>query len=179
MIQVKGLKTEFVPVTKVNENNYYIKWDYQPSVDTVYQINETTGEEEIIEQNTDYATWMIEIFHHKPTLNQIKNMILNWHNEQVDINILQGFTWNNMPIWLSTENQFNYKAAYDLAVQTNGANLPIIFKFGTTEKPVYHTFETLEDLSNFYISAMTYINNTLAEGWRKKDSIDWNDYKID
>ena len=38
--------------------------------------------------------------------------------------------WNNKRIWLSSENQFNYKVAYDLALQTNGANLPIIFKFG-------------------------------------------------
>ena len=30
-----------------------------------------------------------------------------------------------MNIWLSSENQFNYKVAYDLALQTNGANLPI------------------------------------------------------
>ena len=40
-----------------------------------------------------------------------------------------------MPVWLSSENQFNYKAAYDLAVQTGGATLPVTFKFGTDEVP--------------------------------------------
>jgi len=84
-----------------------------------------------------------------------------------------------MKIWLSTENQFNYKAAYDLAVQTNGSNLPIVFKFGTTNSPIYYTFETLEDLTNFYTSAMSYINTTLVEGWKEKDNINWESYKIE
>lgn len=76
-----------------------------------------------------------------------------------------------MPIWLSSENQFNYKAAYDLAV-TFGGNLPCVFKFGTTENPIYYEFTETEDLTDFYLSAMNYINNTLAEGWKEKDNID-------
>ena len=80
-------------------------------------------------------------------------------------------------VWLSTENQFNYKAAYDLAVQTNGANLPQVFKFGSTENPEYYKFETVEELTDFYIKATTYINQCLAVGWAKKDSINWDEYQ--
>lgn len=179
MIRTRGLKTEFTPVTKIGENVYYIKWDQQPVIDRIRQKNELTGEEEIIEQDSDYATWMIEILHNKPSKQYLKKMILDWYNKEIDRKILQGFTWNNMKIWLSTENQFNYKAAYDLAVQTNGSNLPIVFKFGTTDNPIYYTFETLEDLTNFYTSAMSYINTTLVEGWKEKDNIDWESYKIE
>ena len=74
------------------------------------------------------------------------------------------------------ENQFNYKAAYDLAVQTNGASLPVTFKFGDSS-PVYHTFNTLEEISDFYTSALSYVNNMLADGWAKKDSLDWSEYE--
>ena len=49
------------------------------------------------------------------------------------------------PVWLSTENQYNYKAAYDLAVQTGGETLPVTFKFGSDEQPEYHTFEKLDE----------------------------------
>ena len=59
------------------------------------------------------------------------------------------------------------------------ATLPVKFKFGTTENPVYYTFETVEDLSDFYMSAMNFINTQLNEGWIKKDSIDWNQYIIE
>lgn len=100
-------------------------------------------------------------------------------NEDIDMKILSGFEWNGMAVWLSSENQFNYKAAYDLAVQTGGANLPVMFKFGTTENPVYHTFESVDELTQFYVSAMSYINMTLNEGWRMKDSINWDAYKIE
>lgn len=84
-----------------------------------------------------------------------------------------------MQVWLSTENQFNYKAAYDLAVQSQGMSLPITFKFGTTTEPVYYTFENLEMFTDFYSKAMFYINTKLAEGWKLKDSIDWSVYNID
>ena len=67
MIRTRGLKTEFTPVTKIGENVYYIKWDQQPVIDRIRQKNELTGEEEIIEQDSDYATWMIEILHNKPS----------------------------------------------------------------------------------------------------------------
>jgi hypothetical protein len=35
----------------------------------------------------------------------------------------------------------------------------------------------LEDISDFYVSAMAYINKTLEDGWKKKDAIDWSVYE--
>lgn len=116
---------------------------------------------------------------HKPTLQKVKEIILGGINQQTDEAILNGFKWKGMPVWLSSENQFNYKAAYDLAFQTNGASLPTVFKFGTTEEPVYYKFDTLEELTDFYTKALTYINEQLAIGWHKKDSIDWSGYEAE
>ena len=113
----------------------------------------------------------------KPNIQDIKNVILDYCNKEIDELILSGFVWEGMNIWLSSENQFNYKAAYDLAIQTNGLNLPIIFKFGSSDNPVYYTFTTKERLQNFYMEAMSYINKTLNEGWIKKDSINWDVYQ--
>ena len=117
-------------------------------------------------------------FLHKPTIEEVKNYVLGVENRKIDNLILSGFEWNGIKVWLSSENQFNYKAAYDLAVQTNGSSLPVTFKFGTTENPIYHQFNTLDELSDFYSSAISYINNILAEGWEKKDAIDWNEYEV-
>ena len=113
----------------------------------------------------------------KRTIEEVKSAIIAGYNEIVDYKILSGFVWRGKPIWLSIENQFNYKAAYDFAIQTNGANLPIKFKFGTVENPSYHIFYTIEELNDFYLSAMTYINSTLEAGWKEKDSIDWSLYE--
>ena len=118
-------------------------------------------------------------FLHKPTIEEVKNYILGVENRKIDNLILSGFEWNSMKVWLSSENQFNYKAAYDLAVQTNGVSLPVTFKFGDNDNPVYHKFTTLEELTDFYTKALQYINTTLKEGWDKKDSIDWSLYNLE
>lgn len=111
-------------------------------------------------------------FKQKPSLADIRAIIKETINNETDRKILEGFVWKGMPVWLSTENQFNYKAAYDLAVQTSGATLPVRFKFGTDAAPVYYTFESIEDFSNFYTLAMVHINTVLNEGWAEKDLAD-------
>ena len=144
---------------------YRVRWDIKPE----------TGENDDKQAVSYYETEII--LPHKPNINDIKQAVLEGVNRMIDEKILSGFVWKDMPVWLSTENQFNYKAAYDLAVMSQGQSLPVTFKFGTTESPVYYTFETLDDISDFYISAMAYINTTLAEGWKLKDSIDWSVYE--
>lgn len=113
-----------------------------------------------------------ERFNHKPTIEEIKDIIIDQINRNVEEKILCGLVWKDMPIWLSAENQFNYKAAYDLAVQTNGTSLPVKFKFGTDETPVYHTFNSLEELHEFYISSISFIQQVLNDGWNEKDNLD-------
>ena len=62
-----------------------------------------------------------------------------------------GLTWNGKPVWLSTENQMDWKSAYDRALQTDGANLPVKFKLGedTDGRPVYHTFTSINAFGDF------------------------------
>lgn len=122
-------------------------------------------------------TFMAEEFSHKPTLQEIKDVILSWCNANIENIILSGFTWRDIPIWLSMENQFNYKVAYDIAAQSGGEKLPT-FKFGSTESPVYYKFESFEDLKDFYTKAANFVNQTLSEGWTVKDSIDWDAYSV-
>lgn len=119
-----------------------------------------------------------KIYDHKPGIDEIKTDIISQINEDTDAKILQGFVWHNMTVWLSSENQFNYKAAYDLAVQTNGASLPVTFKFGTEDEPRYHDFRTLDELADFYTKAIAYMQQTLADGWKEKDNIDWTQFEI-
>lgn len=122
------------------------------------------------------ADYMEEEFDHRPLTDEVKSLVIAWYNAKVDNAILSGFSWQGMPVWLSKENQYNYKVAYDLAVQTAGATLPVTFKFGTDGQPQYRKFETLDELTDFYVKAMTYIQSTLAQGWKEKDAIDWSDY---
>jgi hypothetical protein len=116
-------------------------------------------------------------FDHKPSIDEVKTTIVAQINANTDEKILSGFEWRGMAVWLSNENQFNYKAAYDLAVQTGGSILPVTFKFGTDEEPTYYTFTDLEELGEFVQLLFKHINDALSAGWREKDGVDWEKFQ--
>lgn len=118
------------------------------------------------------ASYMEQEYRHRPSTDEIRTLVCDWINQQTDEKILSGFSFEGNLVWLSTENQFNYKAAYDLAVQSAGATLPVTFKLGTDDKPCYRTFNTVDELSDFYVKAMAHVQTSLAEGWAAKDAFD-------
>lgn len=164
MNKVYGIKEKFTPI-RSDRSRLIVSYECQPLEDGIH------------------ALWYEIYFYKKPhpvvTLDDIKEAIFADINAQTDEKILSGFVWNGKPVWLSSENQFNFKAAYDLAVQTQGQNLPLKFKLGENEdnEPVYHTFNTVEELNDFYLSAIAFIQRCLNEGWELKDSIDFSVYK--
>lgn len=115
-------------------------------------------------------------YDHIPTIAEVKADIGALINAHTDAKILTGFSWNGKPVYLSSENQFNFKAAYDLAFQTEGANLPTKFKLGEDSDgtPVYHTFTKIDVLADFVMKVFAFINTTLDDGWQEKDSIDYS-----
>lgn len=141
------------------------KWRTRWNVQQVTRDNVNLYEYDEVESN------------YKLSIDEIKQLILESINKDTDNKILSGFTWNGMQVWLSTENQFNYKTAYDYAIQGGIGSLPITFKFGTVDTPIYYQFLTIEDLQDFYSSVINYIQNTLSEGWIKKDSYDFSVYE--
>ena len=167
-MEVTNKKKNFKPYNKVNNKHVTIMWDYKP----IMKVN-AKGEE--IE--SPLATWQEHTFNYIPTLSEIKNVITDYYNQIIDEAILTGFVWNGMNVWLSNENQFNYKVAYDLAIQTNGASLPITFKFESKDDVIYYEFKNIEELSDFYIKGVNYIQTTLMNGWKQKDKINWKNFQ--
>lgn len=126
-------------------------------------------------EENDSGYTMRKYYDHEPTTAELKADIDALVNAQTDDSILNGFEWNGIRVWLSTENQFNFKAAYDMAVQSGGASLPVTFKLGenASGEPIYHTFSQLDDFTDFITRAMSHVIAALNEGWREKDSIDY------
>ena len=110
-------------------------------------------------------------FDHLPTEAEVLEVITTHVNGLTDRKILSGYVWNGVNVWLASENQFNFKAAFDVAVLTNGTILPVRFKLGETDnEPHYHVFETMEEFSDFYTNAIGFIQQCLNEGWMEKDN---------
>lgn len=172
MIKTSGKKSAYKPIEVVSKNNntYIVRWDY---VEISFNESGTA-----LDIDTDLAYWTEEIFYHLPTIGEIRSMVYNYFNNITNDKILKGFNWNGLSIWLSPENQHNYKAAYDLAIQTNGDSLPYKIKYGNDENPNYYLFTDLSDLTQFYKESFKFIEDTLQECWDKKDNFDITPYKL-
>jgi len=153
-----------IECTDTRLQKYRVRTDFQPSVD------QETGEQSGV-------TFIETEFPYKPTLQEVKDFVYGVINLQTDEKILTGFVWNGLPVWLSPENQRNFSEA-DRKAEKNPDILPIVFKIGEQDgQPVYHTFETYEELDGFYTQAFAYIQRCLVEGWRKKDTFDFTPYE--
>lgn len=141
------------------KNKWRVRWDFQEAEDG------TTAE------------YMEQEFDHRPTKEEVKQLIVGWYNEQTERTILEDMEWEGWQVWLSQTNQQNYQSSYNLAKQTAGRNLPVKIKLGTDEAPHYHTFESVEELEEFYLAVHQHINDAVSAGWDKKDAIDLTPYE--
>lgn len=113
------------------------------------------------------------------TFQMVKDAIISDIDAQTDEKILDGYEFTPdgadtpITVWLSKESQTNFSEAHRLQI------VPVKFKLNETEdkQPIYHTFETFEELNRFYTGGVAYINQCLNEGWARKDSIDWGPYE--
>jgi hypothetical protein len=157
--------------------------DYQPVLEDASRVVISYG---LTELSDGKAEWYEVVFYKKqgkPSFDAAKKAILADINARTDAKIISGFVWtpeggDPIPVWLSEENQRNFSEAQRIAASMPQAILPVTFKLGeqADETPIYHTFETAEELTAFYLQAVAYINAMLAEGWQEKDSIDWTPY---
>lgn len=131
----------------------------------------------IVADDSNSATYMEERFDHKPTKAEVKALICQYYNDKTEESITSGLKFEGSVVWLSTENQANYKAAYDLAVQTQGESLPYKVKLGGDDNPVYREFTTLQEFKSFYTSIVKHIQRCVEEGWMKKDGFELGKYE--
>ena len=113
-----------------------------------------------------------------PSIEQVKEAVNADIDAQTDAKILNGYEFTPdgeeqpITVWLSKESQTNFSEAHRLQI------VPVKFKLNETEdkQPIYHTFETFDELDRFYKGGVQYINYCLNVGWQRKDSIDWEPY---
>lgn len=145
-------------------NTWRVRTDFQPVTD---------------EEGHGGVTFVEHEWPYKPSMAEVKDFVYGVINAQTDEKILSGFVWNGIGVWLSEENQRNFSEAQRVAQMTEGESLPVKFKLGEDEQgePVYHTFTTVNAITQFYLAAVAYINQCLKDGWDEKDSFDFTPYE--
>ena len=112
-------------------------------------------------------------FDHMPVIEEVRAVVTEHINAQVKERIVQGMTWDDIPVWLDETTQRNYLMKA-LQVQ-NGTNvLPVTVKIGTDEDPVFVTFNTADDYMRFFNAVSAHISKEQATGWEEKTGIDWS-----
>jgi hypothetical protein len=154
--------------------------DFQPVVEDASRVVISYGLKEL---GDGKAEWFEVVFYKKqtakPTIEQVKKAVIADINARTDEKILNGYEFTPdgeetpIVVWLSKESQTDFSEAHRLQI------VPIKFKLNETAdmQPIYHTFETFEELDRFYNGGVRYINQCLNEGWAEKDSIDWAPYE--
>ena len=113
------------------------------------------------------------VFDHKPTEDEVKQVVKDAINAETEERILSGMTYDGAMVWLSSENQRNYTM-----LKMNGA-VPVTVKLGTDGEPVYRTLETQEALEDFCGKCASHVQSALEDGWKEWQSVDWSEYGIE
>lgn len=173
-IEIKDYK----PIYEDN-GKWYVCFDYN---EIMIEADPVLEHGKFVKSNSMTSTGMCNYsyicYTLKPSLAMIKNDLEEIINNNVKNKITNGFIWKNYNIYLSTENQMNYKANFELAVQTDGKNLPFRIKAEKNGKIEYLVFFGINELKDFYIAMTKHINNALEFGWQQKDAIDYSVYSI-
>ena len=88
---------------------------------------------------------------YKENINEKDSDIIN---KDTEYKIYNCFRWKGYSVHLDKENQMNYKNAFDLAIATDGKNLPVTFKFKKGKNTAYYTFDTIDELKDFVSGAV-------------------------
>lgn len=122
---------------------------------------------------------------HRPTLDDVRDIITAHIDGLTDEKILWGYPWTvqhgpdegkNVKVWLSKENQNNFKAKHDAAlIYPDKVKFPMTYKISEdteTKKAIYEIFENITELATFYLGGLAYIESCYNAGWAEKDAID-------
>lgn len=173
MNKVNGLKSDFAYL-KEDASRIIIGYNYK-------------------EVSNDMAEW-IEVYVYKKqrshlSFSEIKKAIIADIDACTDEKILNGYEWTilhgddegkTVKVWLSKENQNNFKAKHDAAKEyPNLVTFPMKYKISedSDEKAVYEVFQSFEELVQFYLGGLAYIESCYQEGWEVKDGIDFSVYE--
>ena len=165
---IYGKEKDFKPIVKVNDRKYIISWNKKE------EILESTGDKKAPVDKV--FSWDTIELTYKPTPNKIKELVYNKINQQVEFIITNCFIWNVYKVYLTKENQADYKMYYDLAFQTNGESLPVTVKFEKSGKDEYYTFDLLSEFTDFYTKMVKHINKSLSDCWKIKENFHIEDY---
>ena len=111
-------------------------------------------------------------FDHKPTVDEIKKLVWATIDAETKDKIVNQFEYEGIKVWLTDEKQRNFASIENNESVTFPLTLKLNEKADAT--PIYHTFQTRDEFKNFSEAAACFILETIRNGWKEKDNVDWS-----
>ena len=113
-----------------------------------------------------------ERFTRKPTLDEIKKLVWATIDAETKDKIVNQFEYEGIKVWLTDERQRNFASIENNESVTFPLTLKLNEKADAT--PIYHTFQTRDEFKKFGEAAACFILETIRNGWKEKDNVDWD-----
>lgn len=125
--------------------------------------------------------WRQKFTGQPPTPREIRDIILDTINEEVDRRILSGFSWKGMPVLYTEEQKFTHEAAYNLAKEMHqaGAYQPIELKLSEDENrnDIIYRFDSFDEIQQYHTAAFLFQQQVYAQAAAERRAIDWSVYE--
>lgn len=97
----------------------------------------------------------------KKSIEQLIQESVERINKQTDEKILNDFVWNENEFYLTMQNQTNFANMY---ISRDYLSYPITIK----TKTGFMNLSNQEQVTDFYLAGVGFVQKCLEEGWRKK-----------
>jgi hypothetical protein len=173
MNKVSGNQQDFAPI-RIEERRVVIGYGLTQADGDIYEW---------------YEVYLPKTQIQQLTFNDVRDAICADIDARTDEAILCGYDWTvkhgddadkAVKVWLSKENQNNFKAKHDAAlVYPNLVKFPMTYKISedAEKKAIYEVFQSIEELATFYLGGINYIQTCYEAGWAEKGGIDWEPYE--
>lgn len=91
-------------------------------------------------------------------------------NAWVEDGILTGYVWKGQLVWLSVENQLNYRCAVD-AAELGGLTFPYRVRVVGGDGVGYVELSDAAELRTFWLGVQAHIRKLQEHGWVLKDGV--------
>lgn len=118
-------------------------------------------------------------FSHRPTLDEIKQIINSQLSAEADERKRNGFSWKGVPVRYDEEAERNITGISVKIPRLGAAMFPLTFKLGNYPDgtPAFYEFTDAEDFESFTDALLLFSQDCYAKLWQAKSEVDWSKFE--
>lgn len=131
-------------------------------------------------EDSDHGWNWRERFNHRPTLDEIKGMIIQVIESESAQRLRYGLEWNGLPVEYTEERKSDLTGML-VAMQAGIMPLPVTLNLGSYPdgSPVFYEFTKAEEVIGVAAAISNHKIATCNSEWKEKSSVDWSVYEVE